>query len=151
MKGFDSFASQTRSLGNDYRRLAERIPSILDRGVEASARAAFGDSQQYVPVDTGDLKQSGQLNHLSTAQYEILYTEDYAAAVETGHKTYTVRPVNAEALRFEVNGVVVYAQKADIPETEGVWYLKRAVEENRESVPRNISAEFNHAANQIFA
>ena len=150
MDGPSALADQFRDYADKHRTLADRIPAILDRGVEQTAREAFRDSQQYVPVDEGDLKQSGKVRRLSTGRWEIRYTEDYAVAVERGHGGYTVTPDTAEALRFEIDGTVVYAQKAEIPPRDGVWYLKRAVEEHRTDHPRNIGSEYQHALTQIF-
>lgn len=148
MDGPSALADQFRDYGENHRDLADRVPEIIDRGVEQTAREAFGDSQQYVPVDTGALKQSGEVRRLSTGRFEIRYTEDYALAVETGiEESYTV---HGDPLAFEVDGVTVFAQKAKIPPRDGVWYLKRAVEEHRDDHPRNIAAEYRHALTQIF-
>lgn len=150
MEGPSSLASQLRDHADRHRQLADTIPQIMDRGVERTAREAFGGSQEYVPVDEGDLKRSGELRRLGTARFEIRYTEDYAVAVERGHSGYTVTPTDAEALRFEVDGVTVFAQKAEIPPRDGVWYLKRAVEEYRDDHPRNIGAEYRRVLDRIF-
>lgn len=53
---------------------------------------------------------------------------DYAAAVEYGTDPHPITPDDADALRFEINGTVVYTKHVEHPGTEAQPYLRPALD-----------------------
>lgn len=62
----------------------EELLTKFENALADSIDFAFTKSQEYVPVDTGHLKRSGDLKKISDKEYEITYTAPYAADVEFG-------------------------------------------------------------------
>lgn len=85
------------------------------------------------PVDTGRLRASiqGDLRRTWTLrpQFTVFTNVDYAPLVHDGTRPHTIRPVRAQALRFIVDGRVVYAKVVHHPGTRGKPFLDRAVRE----------------------
>lgn len=86
------------------------------------------------PVDTGRLRAA-----IGPAQYNRTWTlrprvtipvnVEYAGMVHDGTRPHTIRPRNAQVLRFMVGGRVVYARVVHHPGTRPRPFLDRAVRE----------------------
>lgn len=77
-----------------------------------------------------------------TVTYAIGTNVDYAAVVEYGSGPHEITPDDAEVLRFEVGGTVVYTQHVDHPGTEAQPYLRPAIKEaggNLKSIASNAT------------
>ena len=131
-----------REFARGSRSAARRADDAIDRGVKRTVDAVYADSQIHVPVKTGELRDSGTVRRIGPGEYEIRYTADHAIPVEKGSDPHVITPRDAEALRFEVNGQVVYAAKVKHPGTSGVHFLGRAVDKHRDDLGKNIRYEF---------
>lgn len=102
--------------------------------VNRVVRRTYTRSQILVPVDTGNLRASGQMN-LGTDRGSLViggvsYTAEYAAAVHEGRRALTIRPRRPGGrLRFTVGGRVVYARQVHQPARAGRPYLAQALRE----------------------
>jgi hypothetical protein len=90
-------------------------------------------SQALCPVDTGNLRATGQSN-VTTAGLvvvgEVVYTADYAAAVHNGRRALTIRSTRPGGmLRFTVGGRTVYARQVHQPARAGRPFLATALRE----------------------
>jgi hypothetical protein len=97
-------------------------------------RKTFNRSQALVPVDTGLLRASGQMNVTAGGtpgvQGTIIYTAEYAAAVHNGRRALTIRPRNPGGyLWFTIDGRRVRAKQVHQPARAGRPYLSRALRE----------------------
>lgn len=85
------------------------------------------------PVDTGRLRSSGRIEYSGFFTFRpkatIVFDVDYAEAVHNGARPHIIRPKNAKALRFRINGRVVYARVVHHPGTKGKPFLDRALRE----------------------
>jgi hypothetical protein len=100
--------------------------------VTRTTRRTFNRSQILCPVDTGYLRASGGLRVHRVARSwrgEIEYTARYAAAVHNGRRALTIRSSTGKALRFIVDGQVVYAQAVHQPARAARPFLSRALAE----------------------
>ncbi|WP_280329602.1 HK97 gp10 family phage protein [Nocardia wallacei] len=102
----------------------------LGQRIEANAK-------RRVPVRTGALKRS--IGHSVSRRGPVVRLLVFARArharfIEEGTRPHVIRPRNARALRFEIGGRVVFAQRVNHPGTAARPFLRDAV---REELARN--------------
>lgn len=98
--------------------------------VKRVTRRTFNRSQVLCPVDNGTLRLSGGWNTYRVARSwrgEIEYTARYAAAVHNGRRALTIRARGRKAMRFVVDGRVVYARSVHQPARAARPFLSRAL------------------------
>lgn len=86
------------------------------------------------PVDTGRLRASiGPPEYRRTftlrPEVSVVAHTDYAKYVHDGTRPHTIRPRQAQALRFLVGGRVVYAKVVNHPGTRARPFLDQAARE----------------------
>lgn len=103
------------------------------KAVNKVVRKTFNRSQVLCPVDTGNLRASGQMNLARTGGALVIgsvsYTARYAAAVHNGRRALTIRAKGNGRLRFVVDGRVVYARQVHQPARAGRPFLATALRE----------------------
>lgn len=108
--------------GASMRELREVAPRVVNR------------AKVLAPVDTGRLRAS-----IGPAVYSRTWTlrpqatieagVDYAKFVHDGTRPHVIRPVRAQALRFQVGNRTVYAKVVHHPGTRARPFLDRALTE----------------------
>lgn len=113
----------------------------LRRAIRQASRAELREvgprvvnrAKILAPVDTGRLRASikGELQGVWTLRprFVVGTNVDYAEMVHDGTRPHVIRPRNARALRFMVNGRVVYARVVHHPGTRANPFLDRALRE----------------------
>jgi hypothetical protein len=101
--------------------------------VRSATRRTLNRSQVLCPVDTGNLRASGQSN-ISTRGLrvtgEVIYTAQYAAAVHQGRRALTIKARRPGGkLKFTVGGRTVYASRVHQPARRGRPFLANALRE----------------------
>lgn len=79
-----------------------RVPSSADvsESMDKLAETIFEESQSFVPVETGHLKESGFTDSDGSA-HRIGYTADYSAYVELGTRYMNAEPyLRPAALKY---------------------------------------------------
>lgn len=103
------------------------------RELEEASRQVVNRAKVLAPVDTGRLRASIRVESRRTLTFRSIYTVgsdvEYAAMVNDGTRPHTIRPRNAQALRFRVGGRVVYARVVHHPGTRPRPFLDRALRE----------------------
>lgn len=93
-------------------------------------RRVLNRAKLSAPVDTGYMRNSGKADTPrvvgNRVQGGVEFTAKYAGAVHNGNRAYVIRPRNAQALRFEVSGRVVFARQVNIPARRGRPFLYNA-------------------------
>jgi hypothetical protein len=72
------------------RRLREGVPPHVERLMREKAQQIFAESQERVPVATGELRRFGTLREVRTpngVEFEIAYGAPHAVAVHETHPT----------------------------------------------------------------
>lgn len=103
------------------------------RAVGRVIRGTFNRSQVLCPVDTGNLRATGQMTGPTTNGLTVTgaveYTARYAAAVHEGRRALTIRAKGNGRLKFVVAGRTVYARQVRQPARAGRPYLRTALME----------------------
>ncbi len=102
-------------------------------------------ARSEVPVDTGRLKESHHVEKMSEAEYLVAARTPYAVYVHEGTNPHDIFPVNAQALRFEVDGQVIFAQHVRHPGTEANPWMDRASERARQEAEALVIAAIEGA------
>lgn len=114
----------------DLRRV---IRDASARELRTAGRQVVNRAKVLAPVDTGRLRASieGQLNRTWTLRprFTVGSNVEYAPYVHDGTRPHVIRPRNAQALRFQVGGRVVYARVVNHPGTRARPFLDRALAE----------------------
>jgi hypothetical protein len=110
--------------------VGDRAISSVDQGLVDAAIRGFERSQEAVPVDTGELQDSGELVVEETAGKVVFgYTADHAIPVEDGTEPHPITPDEADALVFEGDdGEPVFADSVDHPGTEPQPFMRPGFE-----------------------
>lgn len=120
------------------RRVAETLePPVLTDAVADGADVFVDAVKDTAPVRSGALRDSVDKSQSGPAEFLIGPDTDvipYAVIQNYGGDIY---PVRAKALRFEIDGKVIFAQHVHLP---GSHYMERAFEEGREPALRAVIA-----------
>ena len=104
--------------------------AVAYREVISVTRRVFNRANVLTPVDTGNLRAHNQMRtNRGRLTGEIWNDTTYAPAVHDGSKAVTIRPRSKRALRFKVDGKVVFATRVTLPARRGRPWLYRALKE----------------------
>ncbi|MEM2177034.1 MAG: HK97 gp10 family phage protein [Archaeoglobaceae archaeon] len=116
---------------------------VLQRFVDALADYAMQAMKEAAPKRTGRLVQSIQ-KHVGRLSAQVGTDVEYAIYVEFGTRPHEIRPVHARALRFEVDGRIVFAARVWHPGTIPHPFVHVAADETlnaAEEIWRNVWSE----------
>lgn len=140
--GFSDLADDADDLAEDLRDVDDEIHDALERALDETARRIKLAMEGFVPIDEGDLiraisepKVTGDLERTITVD------EPYARAIEYGRGEVTITPDTADALRFEIDGRIVYAGKVEQDPVPAQPYVRPAVRGNARRLQREIRSE----------
>lgn len=109
--------------------VGEDVVAGVRKGLLEAARAGFQHSQDLVPVDSGELKESGELIVEDEGDtITFAYSADHAILVEGGTEPHPITPDDADVLAFEVDGEQVFATHVDHPGTEPQPFMQPGFE-----------------------
>lgn len=134
----------------ELRRLPREVQQALQRALAKSAAAVEGEAKRIVygghpdhlKGDSGRLRQSitHEVNEGSAAVgTNVVYARIHEEGGNTGPRT--IVPVNAQALRFEIGGNVIFAKSVEHPGSEipARPFLKPALDAKQNEVRNNLS------------
>lgn len=110
------------------RRIQKLMPILFSRALRDLAYGTQRIMQETSPVRTGRLRQSIRVEKIGPLEYFIGPTVEYAIYVKKGTRPHEIRPRRARALRFVINGKVVFAKKVEHPGTKPNPFVKRTAE-----------------------
>jgi len=106
-------------------------PVILERVVQKAAWIVKDRVRQFIPVRTGRLLETVEMEKISPVY--IIVTSGgseapYAPFVAFGTRPHIILPREASALRFEIDGEVIFAKRVMHPGYVGSQYPRLAIE-----------------------
>lgn len=105
---------------------------VAEQMVTDTTRRVFNRANILTPVDTGRLRAGNMMRvrrEPTQAIGEVFNETSYAAAVHDGSPVRIIRPRAKKALRFVIDGEVIYARKVVMPARKGRPWILRAVRE----------------------
>lgn len=115
----------------DLKQLQSDILGAIQRSTELTALELLRNIGIESPVDHGRLQGSWNVRQVGDLTWSVYTNVEYAAAVMEGSGPRTIVPVAARALRFEVDGQVVFARRVEHPGTAANPFHERALETTR--------------------
>lgn len=139
--GLGEFADDLEDFAADIGRAADRVESsgAVDEGVRETATDFRDDAKRRAPRDTGELIENISAEQIAPGEWRVVSAADHARPVEFGARPHTITPTDADALRFEIDGDVVYASKVDHPGQDAQPYFRPAMDSVQSELARNIS------------
>jgi len=117
----------------------DKISEALSELIKASTQDVEDFVKDITPVKTGRLKDSVRSEVLSAHEYRVIVGSAdayYASFVFHGTRPHVIEPNNAKALRFEVNGRIIFARKVFHPGTEPIPLWMYLVESIHTTLPK---------------
>jgi len=139
--GFDDLARAFRRFAEMLRDAADSADESIDDALLETALDVEAGAKRRAPVDTGTLRGDIRTRKARPGVYYTGNTVEYAPAMEYGSQPHLITPTDADALRFKVDGEVVFASRVNHPGTEAQPYLRPALAAVRKDLPENIAAE----------
>lgn len=106
---------------------------VARKRVAKVVRRTYNRSAVLCPVDTGYMRASGRMMpatiHGFTVIGGVVYGAHYAAAVHDGRRALVIRAKRKKALKFTIDGEVVYAKSVRQPARAGRPFLATALQE----------------------
>jgi HK97 gp10 family phage protein len=91
-------AATIKIVYNNLPKLAKRFPEAVSAIVRKTALDVEANAKAIVPVDTGTLKNSIQMEMTSPTSAIVSAHAEYAEAVEYGTRPHVIRPKSKKAL-----------------------------------------------------
>jgi len=99
----------------------------------------LGDSVRALPTEvSGDFIHGGAVAGGGPV--------DYARPLEYGSQAHDIVPVNARALRFVIDGKVIFAQRVHHPGTRAFAYMRGTLDENASAYVSDMQEAANEGA-----
>jgi len=103
--------------------------NVAERLTTSTTRRTFNRANVLTPVDTGNLRANNRMRVRRLAlssRGEVYNIAKYARAVHDGTGPHIIRARNRRALRFQLDGRVVYARWVRHPGTRARPFLSDA-------------------------
>lgn len=143
ISGFAEFADELEEFADATERASDRGDEALDAGVRRTAEDVRDEAQRNTPRDTNELAESAHIEQISTGAWLVVFEADHAASVEYGSGPHLIVADKADALRFEVNGEVIFRKAVNHPGSDPSPFLRPALDANRNELARRVKEEFS--------
>ena len=120
---------------------AFRLEKPIEELVKKTADFAEKTMKEKAPKRTGRLRGSIR-KKVGRLEAEIGPSAPYAIYIEYGTRPHIIRPVRARALRFEVDGEVVFTRLIRHPGTKPQRFIRETAEELQNQISRFASEVF---------
>lgn len=107
--------------------LVARFGQALGWYMRTVAQEFWGNLAEESPVKSGNLAGSWQLSQISPLEWGIRSGVGYAGYVWEGTKPHEIMVKNKAALRFVMQGRMIFAQRVHHPGTQGNPFVERSL------------------------
>lgn len=133
--------AQTPSLSIDDGKLQAQVMGRMDLFAKGFVSTVSAVAKGLAPVRSGALKASIHPDAVRRSgpwaiESGISADAPYSAPVHQGARPHVIRPRHARALRFEIEGRVVFAQRVNHPGQRAQPFLSNAVHRVVSADPR---------------
>lgn len=121
---------------SSFRRVAAKSVERLQTGVRDAVRNAAQEGAEEARTVGRFKDRTGKLragivaefvrSSENSARWDIVSTAKYSKFVESGTRPYVIVPVRATALRFVINGQVIFAKKVRHPGSAARSFMSQA-------------------------
>ena len=153
ISGFDELAEEFEDAADALEDAAgDDVKEAIDDGVETTTHAVYTSTQENVPVDTGDLRDSIEIRAMAERPLarQIVVTEDYARAVEYGRGPVTITPNSGEYLWFEIDGRTIRTPRVEQEPRAANPYLRPSLNLHRSTLTQEIHQELRQTLRTAF-
>lgn len=122
---------------------AAAATKAIEPQVRDLARRVLNRSRTLTPVRTGQLRARQRVIlriTATTVQAQIEARTSYAMYVHEGTRPHEIRPRRVSYLRFVAGDAIVFAKVVHHPGTRGVFFMKRALQEEAGPAGFRVSA-----------
>ena len=114
---------------NDLNNMIPQFRRALQRSHDLTAQEVWGNLREYSPQDHGRLAGSWTLTKRGEMYSTVGTSVKYALVQNDGSKPYDIFPRSAKALRFVVDGDVIFAKRVRHPGIKGKQYIEKSIDE----------------------
>lgn len=122
---------------DEFRKIAPAIKRASQKSKSYTAQDVWGNLMDFSPVDTGRLAGSWRLEE--RGENFIVGTDvEYALAQNYGVDPFMIYPRRAQALRFEINGQVIFSKEVSHPGFEGSHFVEGSISATENRIPEFV-------------
>lgn len=114
---------------NDLNNMIPQFRRALQRSHDLTAQEVWGNLREYSPQDHGKLAGSWVLQRQGNMRSTVGTSVKYALVQNDGVNPYDIFPRSAKALRFVVDGAVIFAKRVRHPGIKGKQYIEKSIDE----------------------
>lgn len=112
---------------NDLDKMIPQFRRALQRSHDYTAQDLWGNLREFSPQDHGRLAGSWTLTKRGEMYSTVGTSVKYALVQSEGSDPYMIYPRVAKALRFEIDGDVIFAKEVLHPGIQGTKYIDGAI------------------------
>ncbi|WP_373896381.1 HK97 gp10 family phage protein [Virgibacillus sp. CBA3643] len=112
---------------NDLKSLLPKFRKALNHGSSLLAQEVWGNIMEFSPQNHGRLSGSWKLQKQGERRHLISTNVEYALVQDQGSDPYEIYPRQAQSLRFQIGGQVIYAKSVSHPGIQGTNYISGAI------------------------
>ena len=119
---------------NDFDNMIPQLRRALQRSHDLTAQEVWGNLREYSPQDHGRLAGSWVLQRRGDMRSTVGTSVKYALVQNDGSRPYDIFPRSAKALRFVVDGAVIFAKRVHHPGIKGKQYIEKSIDEANQRI-----------------
>jgi hypothetical protein len=112
---------------NDLKKMIPQFKRAFQRSHELTALDLWGNLQEFSPQDHGKLAGSWRLQKKGNLHSTVGTNVKYALVQDEGSDPYMIYPRQAQVLRFEISGQVIFAKEVMHPGIQGTNYIEGSI------------------------